>query len=193
MIQHLWTWLRAIFAGKARRPPALADPPPPGATTIAPRLIELAKGGNVDAQAALGEHFFGDSEENLAAAYHWNGLAARGGHIGAQGRLATIYHEGLGVERNPKEAFRWWHSAALQDHYGAQMMIAAAYELGIVVEADLEEAAYWVSRSYFGAGDRPEALEFVGAYYESVIRKLSEEQRLRVAERLRHLAETTSR
>ncbi len=193
MIQHLWTWLRAIFAGKARRRPVLADPPPPGATIIAPRLMKLAKGGNVDAQAALGEHFFGDIEENLAAAYYWNGLAARGGHIGAQGRLATIYHEGLGVERNPKEAFRWWYSAALRDHHGAQLMIAVSYELGGVVEADLEEAAYWISRSYFRAGGRPEGLDFVGAYYESVLRKLSDEQRLRVAERLRHLAETTPR
>ncbi|MGH6806505.1 MAG: tetratricopeptide repeat protein, partial [Ensifer adhaerens] len=74
-------------------------------------------------------------------------MAARGGHVGAQGRLATIYHEGPGVERNPKEAFRWWYSAAQQRHHGAQMMLAASYELGIVVEADLEEAAYWASLS----------------------------------------------
>lgn len=117
-------------------------------------------------------HFPDDREENYAAAYYWNGLAARGGHVGAQGRLATIYHEGLGVERNPKEAFRWWYSAAQQRHHGAQMMLAASYELGIVVEADLEEAAYWASLSYTNAGKNPQNLEVIGPYYlEKIIRR----------------------
>lgn len=135
-------------------------------------------------------HFADDREENYAAAYYWNGLAARGGHVGAQGRLATIYHEGLGVERNPKEAFRWWYSAAQQRHHGAQMMLAASYELGIVVEADLDEAAYWASLSYTNAGKNPENLEVIGPYYRSVLRKLSDEQRERVAARLQNLSKT---
>lgn len=111
-------------------------------------MFELAQAGDVDAQAALGEHYFDDHEEHYAASFQWNGLAAQAGHIGAQGRLATIYHEGLGVERDPEKAFRWWYSAARQNHRGAQLMVAAAYEVGTVVKAVLPEAAYWASLSY---------------------------------------------
>ncbi len=157
---------------------------PAGDTIVSPRLFKLAEAGDVDAQAALGEHFFDDREENYAASFHWNGLAAQAGHIGAQGRLAMIYHEGLGVERDPEKAFRWWYSAARQNHRGAQLMVAVAYELGIVVKADLPEAAYWASLSYLNARGDPEKLDIVDPYYRSVLDKLTYEQKLALIERL---------
>ncbi|MGH6806506.1 MAG: hypothetical protein ACREEJ_06590 [Ensifer adhaerens] len=70
MIRRLWTRLRAIFSRAASPPPGLADAAPAGATTVSPRLLELAKSGNVEAQAALGVHFADDREENYAAAYY---------------------------------------------------------------------------------------------------------------------------
>lgn len=197
MIRRLWTKLHGMFERSA---PPLAEvgeptsakvlaaksgtPMSAGNTIVSPRLFELAQAGDVDAQAALGEHYFDDHEEHYAASFQWNGLAAQAGHIGAQGRLASIYHEGLGVERDPEKAFRWWYSAARQNHRGAQLMVAAAYVGGTVVKADLPEAAYWASLSYLNARGDPEKLELVDPYYRWVLNKLSDEQKLALIERL---------
>nr|WP_256364287.1 hypothetical protein [Ensifer sp. ZNC0028] len=98
--------------------------------------------------------------------------------------MATIYHEGLGVERDPEKAFRWWYSAARQNHRGAQLMVAAAYVGGTVVKADLSEAAYWASLSHLNARGDPQQLELVDPYYRSVLNKLTDEQKLALIERL---------
>ncbi len=192
MIGRLWAKLYRTFAKPAPPSPEAANVSSPGAiasvpagaTLVSPRLFELAEAGDVDAQAALGEHFFDDRKENYAACYHWNERAALAGHIGAQGRLATIYHEGLGVDRNPEKAFQWWYSAARQNHHGAQLMVAAAYQTGTVVKADLMESAYWASLSYLNARNNTEGREWANAYYRSVLNKLTEEQKTQLLARL---------
>lgn len=192
MIGRLWAKLYRTFAKPAPPSPEAANVSSPGAiasvpagsTVVSRRLFELAEAGDVDAQAALGEHFFDDREENYAACHHWNERAALAGHIGAQGRLATIYHEGLGVERNPEKAFQWWYSAARQNHHGAQLMVAVAYENGTVVKADLMESAYWASLSYRNSRDGTGGRAWTTAYYRSVLNKLTEEQKLQLLARL---------
>ncbi|MGE6783701.1 tetratricopeptide repeat protein [Ensifer adhaerens] len=192
MIRALWAKLQGMLARPA---PPLREAAaasclgsvaslPAGETLVSPRLFALAEAGDVEAQAALGEHFFDDREENFAACLHWNACAARAGHVGAQSRLATIYHEGLGVERHPETAFYWWYSAACQNHRGAKLMVAAAFDLGIGVEADLMEAAYWASLAYLAARDDPEGRELVDPYCRSVMRKLTEEQKSQALARL---------
>lgn len=112
MIQNAVRRLKTIFT------PRLS------AANVSPRLLELATSGNLDAQAVLGEIYFNDGrEENHAASYHWNGQAALQGHAASQARLATIYHQGLGVEPDPQEALRWWRSAARKGHHGARQML----------------------------------------------------------------------
>lgn len=107
--------------------------------------------------------------------------AAESGDARAQSILGTAYHEGLGVERNAEKAFHFWLSAALQGHPGAALMVAVTFQTGIVVDIDLVEAAYW---SYYcqSAGDDT----FAGAIYESVSKKLSDDQRQHLQRMLEH-------
>ncbi|MDX0682350.1 sel1 repeat family protein [Sinorhizobium medicae] len=86
-------------------------------------LSKLGKEGNLEAAAALGEFYFRQEHPlTYKLSFEWNEWAARRGDAGSQGRLATIYHEGLGVERNPQRAFAFWLLAAKQGHSGARAM-----------------------------------------------------------------------
>ena len=63
-------------------------------------------------------------------------MTAEAGDAEAQTRLGTIFHEGLGVERDPEHAMWWFLQAVKQNHAGAQAMLGVAAHLGIGVEAD---------------------------------------------------------
>ena len=58
--------------------------------------------------------------------------------------MATIYHEGLGVDRDPEMAVRWWLKAAEAGHPGAAGMLGVSYHMGLGVRTDLVEAMAWV-------------------------------------------------
>jgi TPR repeat protein len=45
--------------------------------------------------------------KNDEEAFRWCRKAAEQGHAGARFRLAAMYRDGVGVERNPKEAKKW--------------------------------------------------------------------------------------
>ncbi len=98
-------------------------------------------------------------------------LAAMQGDPVAQSRLATAYHEGLGVERNPSRAFNFWLAAAKQGHAGAQAMICAAYHTGTVATKDPVEALFWAVLSKEAKNPLGEAL------FVSLLKKSTIEQR----------------
>src|SRR5262245_13923722 len=101
-----------------------------------------------DSQDALGRLALEEeTEASLKIARYWSEKAAQQGNASAQTRLGTIFHEGLGVERDPQQAAWWFLQAAQQGHAGAQMMIGAACHLGIGVEANRLHAARWLMAS----------------------------------------------
>lgn len=104
--------------------------------------------GDGDSQDALGRMAFETepSADHVASLY-WSMKAADQGIAAAQTRLGTIYHEGLGVDRDPGRAAFWFLQAARQGHPGAQMMIGGFCHLGIGIQADRIEAVRWLSRS----------------------------------------------
>jgi TPR repeat protein len=112
-------------------------------------LYEIAATrGYADAQDALGRIAFDlDTEEDYVTSRYWSELAAEQGNPYSQARLGTIYHEGLGVPRDPRQAAAWWLSAARLGHDGAQLLIGAAYHQGIGLTANRVEAAFWLTRS----------------------------------------------
>jgi TPR repeat protein len=104
--------------------------------------------GHADAQDALGRIAFDrETEDGYAASRYWSELAAAQGNPYAQVRLATIYHEGLGVARDPARAVSLWLSAARLGHAGAQLMVGVAYHTGTGIGANLVESAYWLLQS----------------------------------------------
>lgn len=99
-------------------------------------------------QDALGRLAFDEeTETSYEAARYWSEKSAQQGHAPAQARLGTIFHEGLGVARDPEQAAFWFLQAAQRGHAGAQAMIGVACHLGIGVEASRLRAARWLRAS----------------------------------------------
>lgn len=99
-------------------------------------------------QDALGRLAFNEeTEASYEAARYWSEKSAQQGYAPAQARLGTIFHEGLGVARDPQQAAFWFLQAAQRDHAGAQAMIGAAYHLGVGVAPDRLRAARFLKAS----------------------------------------------
>jgi TPR repeat protein len=77
-----------------------------------------------------------ETQASFEAARYWSEKSAKQGCASAQARMGTIFHEGLGVARDPERAVWWFLQAAKQNHAGAQAMIGVASHLGIGTEAD---------------------------------------------------------
>jgi TPR repeat protein len=133
-------WLPSTFALAA----VLEDA---GQQQDAARLYEIAaEKGHADAQDALGRMMFElETQEGYEKSRRWSELAAAQGVASADARLATIYHEGLGVDRDPQRAASLFLRAARSGHPGAQLMIGIAYDVGAGIEADRLESAFWLS------------------------------------------------
>jgi TPR repeat protein len=100
-------------------------------------FVSGAEQGCPDSQNAIGQLALEyETEESFKVARYWSEKAAEQGNADAQARLGTIFHEGLGVARDPEQAAWWWLQATRQNHAGAQAMLGAAAHLGIGVEAD---------------------------------------------------------
>jgi len=56
-------------------------------------------------------------------------------------RLGMLYHNALGVDRNPAKAVYWWSKGAAGDDADAQAMLGAACHMGAGL------AARWPNRS----------------------------------------------
>jgi TPR repeat protein len=146
-----------------------------------PRASELyeaaARQGDANAQDALGRLAFdADAEASYERARQWSELAAEQGHAAAQARLGTIYHEGLGVERDPQQAAAWFLKAAQRGHAGAQMMIGVACHLGIGVDTNRVASARWLAAS------QDQGNAHAGAYLKRVLGELTPAEKLRLQE-----------
>jgi TPR repeat protein len=99
-------------------------------------------------QDAIGHLSFEyETEESFRVARYWSEKSAEQGYAPAQARMGTIFHEGLGVERDPQRAAWWFLQAAQQGHAGAQAMIGAAYHLGVGVTVNRFDAMRWLMLS----------------------------------------------
>ena len=115
-----------------------------------------------------------ETEESFRVARYWSEKSAEQGYAPAQARMGTIFHEGLGVERDPQRAARWFLQAAHQGHAGAQAMIGAALHLGSGVPADRQNAARWLAVSAFQGNPMAQA------YLPRVTAELTPDERLRL-------------
>ncbi len=65
-------------------------------------------------------------------------------------RLGMLYHNAIGVPRDPVEAVFWWRRGANAGDADGQAMLGAAYHLGNGVPRDLVEAFAWLLRARAG-------------------------------------------
>lgn len=73
-------------------------------------------------------------------------------------RIATMYDQGLGREKNAKEAFHWFEVAAQRGDVYSQRRVALFYYDGEVVAKNRAIAAQWFEKSAEGKDD-------IAAYY----------------------------
>ena len=111
-----------------------------GTTVVPDDFVPIAYSallGDIDAKYELA-NMFSDRREHAMAAY-WYRLAARHGHLDAQGVMGLLYLNGQGVNRNYDQAMYWYRQAAVQGHEDAQVGLGVLY----FMREDFEESVYW--------------------------------------------------
>lgn len=83
---------------------------------------------------------------NRAEAAVWYEQAASSGHAEAQYYLATMYHEGLGVEQDLVQAY-FWAQAARENDYGEALELLAALETDMNPEQISEARRLYAEQS----------------------------------------------
>jgi hypothetical protein len=87
---------------------------------------------------------------DYADARKWATAAADQGIASSMTRLGMLYHNALGVERDPKLSVYWWRRGAERGDADGQAMLGAAYYLGAGVERDPRQALVWLLRAQAG-------------------------------------------
>jgi TPR repeat protein len=148
----------------------------------AAKLFEIAaRQGDAESQGALAALYLRrENEEGYRLAHYWAELAAPENVASAQVVLGQIYHEGLGIERDPVQAIAWFLMAARNDHPAAQLLMGTAYEAGVVVQRDRLEAAFWLMRAIDQGSD------VAKAYLRRYLGDLTAEETTLVRQRLDH-------
>lgn len=110
-------------------------------------------------------------DPDYAAARVWALKAAAQGVASSMTRLGLLYHNALGVERDPVAAAMWWEKAAYRDDGDGQAMLGAAYHLGSGRPRDPVTALAWLKRA------KRHYSHFADRFYEAVWTGCTPEQR----------------
>jgi len=118
----------------------------------------IANQANQDAElwCDLGSMYLeglGVGQQNVSQGFYWFSKAAELGYARGQFNLGTMYHNGLGVDKNDVLAAYWFRKAAEQKSEYGQCWLGRMYELGMGVLQDYKEALKW----YQLAADQGEA------------------------------------
>lgn len=116
-------------------------------------LLAKANGGDAAAQVRVGDLFAdGNGQartakqlaEEYKQAAEWYRRAAEKGDIRGELKLAALYRDGRGVERDMAQAAEWYRKAAEQGDATAQATLGVLYSMGQGVRHDDVEAYYWL-------------------------------------------------
>lgn len=86
-------------------------------------------------------------DEDFAAAFKLFQQPAKQNHIKAQMKLASMYYDGKGVDRNSTLSAYWYKQAAERGDMVAQSFLAALYRFGSGVNKDISKAVYWYGQA----------------------------------------------
>ena len=107
----------------------------------------------------------------------WAERAANAGIPSSMTRLGMLYHNALGVERDPEKAVSWWLKAALKNDADAQAMLGAACHMGMGTSRNGVAALAWLIRAMEGGSTL--ARPFVGPVRDSLSpNEIAEAQRI---------------
>jgi len=139
-------FIRALAEQKILKP-CLDDLPMMLADPRACRLLEKARGGDIEAAFALAEHMrsvnFREKRYEKADIMAWYRRAAEQGHVEAQVGLAGML--GYGEHKNRAESIQWYCRAAEQQSIEAMHALGEIYYHGFDVVSDREEAVRYLT------------------------------------------------
>jgi len=112
-------------------------------------LIDLARGGDTAAQAALGNLYLRgeDATRNYGEAVRWFEKAAAAGNPQAQVGLGYMYATGKGLTQDYNQAAKWFLIAGAKGDPDAEYNLALMYDQGQGLSADRSEALKWLRRA----------------------------------------------
>lgn len=87
------------------------------------------------------------NQQDYTSAFNLLKPLADKGDATAQNSLATLYEQGLGVEKNAAEAFKWYEKAAKQGVADAQFEVGFLYAEGVGVAQDYQQAFVWYHKA----------------------------------------------
>jgi uncharacterized protein len=132
-------------------------------------LQKAADQGDADAQARLGEMYFGGNAglpQDSAKAMKWYKKAAAQGNIRAEYDMGWMYSLGSGMPKDFVQAVEWYKKGANQGDPRSQCRLGYIYDHGgdASVPQDYVQALEW----YRLAADQgyPNALDSLGQMYE---------------------------
>ena len=105
----------------------------------------LALQGNIYMQNNLANMYL-EAGNNKEAVY-WYTKAADQGVVNAQGILAYLYKEGIGVPENDALAVKWYREAAVQGDANHQYNLGLMYAFGEGVPENDAEAVKWYRKA----------------------------------------------
>ncbi len=110
-------------------------------------FFTLAKSGDLDAQALLGEMYLDGIgvEKDTQKAFFWLSKAAKRNDPQAQYLLGAMYENGIYVTADMDRAVKWYTEAAKQGDVMAQYALALIYKDGKgAIAKDLNKAMHWM-------------------------------------------------
>lgn len=124
------------------------------AQTVAldPALLAKASSGDAAAEVQAGDSYASSNgmarnAKQLAADYRlaaeWYRNAAEQNFIPGELKLAALYRDGRGVDRDAVQAAVWYRKAAEQGDVSAQATLGLLYSIGQGVAQNYIEAYYW--------------------------------------------------
>lgn len=114
---------------------------------------------------------------DYAEARNFAEKAAAHGVAASMTRLGNLYHDALGVPRDPAAAVSWWEKAAALGDADAQAMLGAAYLTGSGVARDPLAALSWLLRGRDGGS------KLAGNFIPAASEALTPDQRAEAARR----------
>jgi TPR repeat protein len=141
------SWAPAMQVAKAVAAAPAPAPAPPPKVAAAPNC------------------FAAYSDKNWAAALLACTREANAGNQPAQRNLATIYDQGLGVNKDPAQAAIWFRKAAETGNRDATFQLATMYENGRGVPQDQKQALDWYRKAAL-LGDADSQVKLGRAYLD---------------------------
>jgi len=169
---------------------ALCGTAPPSAHARSSKLIQVAEGGDVEAQIRLGYEFRDGRRRrrDYKAAMTWFTKAADKGNPEAIDNIGWLHERGLGVPKAPAKARTFYLRASKLNHSVAQLNMARCLSQGIGGKVDRQGALKWTIAAFRAAPSRRTSGELAKALaaadslvsHQGIIDELGKQKNFRV-------------